>query len=223
MDKLDMSLWKILRVSQLSWTNRSRSDLSGREGLSSLQVQQSIWTQKEWWRGLFVICTECATDSSCVCHLASWHYHQSKVFLDLARILEVAACTLLPHDPYFVPKNWVKKGEIGHTLGPMCIQGECNFSEHFRFKYLIMTHTSCTQRASNVFWPMWNVQIWKSFEKTCCCVYQRMPTIRRRTLERLGMQVQQRWLNMRAGKHLKWVEQPASAYISTWTLGRVCI
>ena len=134
-----MSLRKILRVSQLSWTNRSRSDLSGREGLSSLQVQQSIWTQKEWWRGLFVICTECATDSSCVCHLASWHYHQSKVFLDLARILEVAACTLLPHDPYFVPKNWVKKGEIGHTLGPMCIQGECNFSEHFRFKYLNMT------------------------------------------------------------------------------------
>ena len=66
-------------------------------------------------------------------------------------------------------------------------------------------------------------RFWKSFEKTCCCVYQQMPTIRRRTLARRGMQVQQRWLNMRAGKHLKWVEQPASAYISTWTLGRVCI
>ena len=150
MDKLDMSLWKILRVSQLSWTNRSRSDLSGREGLSSLQVQQSIWTQKEWWRGLFVICTECATDSSCVCHLASWHYHQSKVFLDLARILEVAACTLLPHALYFLPKNWVKKGEIGHTLGPMCIQGECRIFLSISASNIWIWLTS-TQRASNVF------------------------------------------------------------------------
>ena len=164
-------------------------------------------------------------NSSCVCHLASWYYHQSKVFLDLARILEVAACTLLPHAPYFVPKNWVKKGEIGHTLGPMCIQGECirrpDFSEHFRLEYLNMTRHQLHTKGKQCF--LTDVKIWKSFEKTCCCVYQQMPTIRRRTLERFGMQVQQRWLNMRAGKHLKWVEQPASAYISTWTLGRVCI
>ena len=140
MDKLDMSLWKILRVSQLSWTNRSRSDLSGREGLSSLDVQQRFGLKMSG-RGVllsFTLGVHCTLhwvcnrqrslpNSSCVCHLASWHYHQSKVFLDLARILEVAAYTLLPHDPYFVPKNWVKKGEIGHTLGPLCIQGECIF------------------------------------------------------------------------------------------------
>ena len=123
----------------------------------------------------------------------------------------------------FCQKIGSKKVKLGTHLDRCVYKVSAIFSEHFRFKYLIMTHTSCTQRASNVFWPMWNVQIWKSFEKTCCCVYQRMPTIRRRTLERFGMQVQQRWLNMRSSKHLKWVEQPASAYISTWTLGRVCI
>ena len=69
MDKLDMSLRKILRVSQLSWTNRSRSDLSGRKILSSLQVQ--LLNSKRVAAGSFchlhwvciAHCTECATDN----------------------------------------------------------------------------------------------------------------------------------------------------------------
>ena len=149
MDKLDMSLWKILRVSQLSWTNRSRSDLSGRKILSSLQVQ--LLNSKRTAAGSFchlhiAHCTECATDNVlsrthpvCVIWLpgiiirvrSSWisrgywkllHTHYSH----MTRIL--------------CQKNGSKKVKLGTHLDRCVYKVSAYFFEHFRFKYLNMTH-----------------------------------------------------------------------------------
>ena len=51
--------------------------------------------------------------SSCVCQAASWHYHQSKAFLDLVGGAAGSYCTR----PIFCPKKmWVKMAKLGANL-----------------------------------------------------------------------------------------------------------
>ena len=111
MDKLNMSRWGTQRICKLSSNHLSRSDLTRRDRLDNLQVQQCTLTEKERQIHFeIVFCTMCnrPPHSSCVCQPASWHYHQSKAFLEL-----VGGGSYYCAAPYFAPKTWVKNGKIG--------------------------------------------------------------------------------------------------------------
>ena len=84
--------------------------------------------------------------SSCVCQPASWHYHQSKAFLDLVGGAAGSYCA----GPIFFPqKNVGQNGKIGRQLGLQCVHQSDKNSVNFSGPISDRALSNCTQKGNH--------------------------------------------------------------------------